>query len=135
MSETRSQAFKLVKFDSYHNIINGELRSTEKTRHGINPATLEPNPEVPVSPQKDVDDAVHSARIAFRAWSKTPFEKRAQAVVDFAAAIESQKEGFIQLLTQEQGKPVRYLVSYVGQSDGKSYADVCDSLPLLEERY
>lgn len=94
-------------FNGFYNTINGKLTSTEKTRHGINPATAKPNPEVPVSTQKDVDDAVAAAKEAFKSWSKAPQEERKKAVLAFADAVEKYEQDFGKLLTQEQGKPVR----------------------------
>jgi acyl-CoA reductase-like NAD-dependent aldehyde dehydrogenase len=93
-------------FSGYYNTINGKLTSTEKTRHGINPATGKANPEVPVSTQKDVDDAVAAAKTAFKTWSKTPYAERKQAVLAYADALEQYVGDFGKLLTQEQGKPV-----------------------------
>jgi acyl-CoA reductase-like NAD-dependent aldehyde dehydrogenase len=92
--------------EGFYNTINGKLTSTEKTRHGINPATGKPNPEVPVSTPKDVDDAVAAAKEAFKSWSQTPWEKRRDAVLAFADGLEKYEQDFGKLLTQEQGKPV-----------------------------
>lgn len=95
-----------IDFTTFKNTINGKLTSTEKTRHGINPATGKPNPEVPVSTQEDVNAAVDAAHNAFKSWSKTPVGERKQALLAFADALEAQKERFAKLLVQEQGKPV-----------------------------
>jgi acyl-CoA reductase-like NAD-dependent aldehyde dehydrogenase len=94
-------------FEGFSNTINGKLTSTEKTRHGINPATGKANPEVPVSTPKDVDDAVAAAKEAFKSWSQTSWEKRKEAVLAFADGLEKYEQDFGKLLTQEQGKPVR----------------------------
>jgi acyl-CoA reductase-like NAD-dependent aldehyde dehydrogenase len=95
-------------FNGFYNTINGKSTSTEKTRHGINPATGKPNPEVPVSTQKDVDDAVAAAKEAFKSWSKVPWEERKKAILAFADALEAHTEDFAKLLTQEQGKPLQF---------------------------
>ncbi|KAG8169601.1 hypothetical protein KVR01_000346 [Diaporthe batatas] len=94
-----------MDFKNFVQIINGKSAPTEKTRHGINPATLEPNAEVPVATQDDVDRAVTAAKAAFKTWSKTPFEKRREAVLAYADAVESHLESFHKLLTAENGKP------------------------------
>ncbi|KAM5470719.1 hypothetical protein MauCBS54593_003760 [Microsporum audouinii] len=94
-----------LDFTTFHNIINGELTSTAKTRHNINPATGEPNAEVPVSTAEDVDAAVAAAQEAFKLWSKTSHEEREKALVGFADAIEAHAEQFLNLLIREQGKP------------------------------
>ena len=93
-------------FEGFYNTINGKLTSTEQTRHGINPATGKANPEVPVSTQKDVDDAVAAAKEAFKSWSQESWEKRREAVLAFADGLEKYENDFGKLLTQEQGKPV-----------------------------
>jgi acyl-CoA reductase-like NAD-dependent aldehyde dehydrogenase len=94
-------------FEGFYNTINGKLTTTEKTRHGINPATGKPNAEVPVATPQDVDAAVDAAKEAFKTWSKEPWEKRRDAVLAFADALEKYENDFGKLLTQEQGKPVR----------------------------
>lgn len=93
-------------FSNFQNIINGKLSSTKTTRHGINPATGEPNPEVPVSTPEDVDAAVTAAKDAFMGWSKTLYGERRKAVLAFADALEKLSPDFAKLLTEDQGKPV-----------------------------
>ncbi|KAL8948263.1 MAG: hypothetical protein Q9222_005534 [Ikaeria aurantiellina] len=97
---------KKLSFETYHNVINNQLTDTSKTRHNINPATTEPNAEVPVSTLEDVDKAVAAARAAFKPWSKLSIEERGQKLRDFADAIDEEKDGFAKLLTLEQGKPL-----------------------------
>lgn len=94
-------------------IVNGKSAPTEKTRHGINPANKEPLPEVPVATEKNLDDAVAAAKVAFESWSKTPYEERQKAVLAFADAFEANIPAFAELLTREQGKPVS------GDGEGK----------------
>ncbi|EEY16952.1 predicted protein [Verticillium alfalfae VaMs.102] len=48
-------------FENFANVVDGQLKSTEGTRTGINPATLEPLAPVPVSSPADVDAAVEAA--------------------------------------------------------------------------
>lgn len=93
---------------NYLNSIDGKLVGTDQTRHGINPATGKPNPEVPVSTSKDVDAAVEAGQRAFKTWSKTSWAERQKALAGFADAIEKNTNDFAKLLTQEQGKPVRW---------------------------
>ncbi|KAL2850775.1 Aldehyde/histidinol dehydrogenase [Aspergillus pseudodeflectus] len=95
-------------FEDFQNIINGKKSSTAETRHGINPATAKPNPEVPVSTQTDVDDAVAAAQEAFKTWSEVPLAERANALRAFADGLEPYAEDFAKLLTQEQGKPLSF---------------------------
>ncbi|KIX10687.1 uncharacterized protein Z518_01771 [Rhinocladiella mackenziei CBS 650.93] len=99
---------KFDVFGKYLNTIDGKLWGTSSTRHGINPATGKPNPEVPVCTPKDVDAAVDAGKRAFKTWSKTPYEERQKALLDFAEAFEAHGEDFAKLLTQEQGKPLMF---------------------------
>lgn len=99
-----------LDFTTFSNVIDGKLSPTSKTRHGINPATGEPNPEVPVSTPEDVDKAVAAAKKAFKGWAKTPYAERQKAVLAFADGLEKEKDGFAKLLTQEQGKPVSDII-------------------------
>ncbi|KAB8263620.1 Aldehyde/histidinol dehydrogenase [Aspergillus pseudonomiae] len=91
---------------TFYNVINNELTTTAETRHGINPANQQPNPEVPVSTAADLDKAVNAARQAFKTWSQTSIDERRQALSAFADAIEENKDTLARLLTQEQGKPL-----------------------------
>ncbi|KAE8153656.1 Aldehyde/histidinol dehydrogenase [Aspergillus avenaceus] len=91
---------------TFFNVINNELTTTVATRHGINPATRQPNPEVPLSTAEDLDRAVAAGRQAFKKWSRTSYEERRKALSAFADAMEENKDVLAQLLTQEQGKPL-----------------------------
>ncbi|KAE8353439.1 Aldehyde/histidinol dehydrogenase [Aspergillus coremiiformis] len=91
---------------TFYNVINNELTTTTQTRHGINPANRQPNPEVPLSTAEDLDKAVTAARKAFKTWSRTSVEARRKALSAFADAIEANAGALIKLLTQEQGKPL-----------------------------
>lgn len=95
-----------LDFTKFSNVIDGKLSSTSKTRHGINPATDKPNPEVPVSTPEDVDRAVEAAKKVSKAWGKVSYADRRKAVLAFADALEKEKDGFARMLTKEQGKPV-----------------------------
>jgi acyl-CoA reductase-like NAD-dependent aldehyde dehydrogenase len=98
---------KALSFDTFRNVVNGKLVDTKSHRQGIKPATSEPHVDVPVTTEADLDDAVYAAREAFKSWSQTTFEERKSKVLAYADALEAEKEGFVRLLTTEQGKPVR----------------------------
>jgi acyl-CoA reductase-like NAD-dependent aldehyde dehydrogenase len=91
---------------SFYNIINNVLTSTAQTRHGINPATLQPNPEVPITTSKELDQAVSAAKAAFKKWSSTTFAERRDAINRYADSLEANTTSLAQLLTREQGKPL-----------------------------
>jgi acyl-CoA reductase-like NAD-dependent aldehyde dehydrogenase len=98
----------MLDFESnFIQIVDGKSAPTEQTRHGINPATKQPLPPVPVATEKILNDAVTSGRTAFATWSQIPYEERRKAVRAYADAIEGHSAKFIQLLTREQGRPVR----------------------------
>lgn len=96
-----------MDWSKFCNIIDGELTTTTKSRHGINPATGNPNPEVPVATEEDVEKAMTAAKRAFKTWATTPYAERQKAVLAFADALEAGHQAFSSMLTQEQGKPVR----------------------------
>ncbi len=120
-----------LDFTSFSNVINGKLVTTEKTRHGINPSTKKPLAEVPIATEKDLDEAVNAAKIAFKFWSKTPLSKRRAALEGFAAALESYKDEFAKLLTSEQGKPLHFATGEV--EDGYVWVRGINKVNFLEE--
>lgn len=121
-----------LDWNTFANVIDGELSTTSKTRTGINPATGEPNEPVPVSTPEDVDRALEAAKRAFPGWAETPYEERRKAVNAFADAIEAEKENFSKLLVKEQGKPVslRSPIAIMVGVQHSCYAR-SDSHPLL----
>lgn len=80
------------------------MTTTAETRHGVNPATGEANPPVPLSTQKDLDDAVAAAKKAQKAWAKTTFEERRTKLNAYLDAFETYRDDFVKLLITEQGK-------------------------------
>ncbi|KAL1966219.1 hypothetical protein VTN77DRAFT_4771 [Rasamsonia byssochlamydoides] len=107
---------RLILIQTFHNVINNELTSTAQTRHGINPANRQPNSEVPVSTQADLDRAVDAAQKAFQQWSKVPLEERRAAVIAFGDAVDAHKDDFAKLLTMEQGKPLAQSYHEIGMA-------------------
>lgn len=103
---TNGTAGEALSWKGFHNIIDGKLETTEKTRHSVNPANGRPNPEVPISTREDVDQAMAAAQKAFKTWSRVPYKERQAAIIAFADAVRVEKESFSAMLTQEQGKPV-----------------------------
>ncbi|KAH8682046.1 aldehyde dehydrogenase [Xylariales sp. PMI_506] len=103
-----------LDFTTFHNIIDGNLTSTASTRHGINPSTLEPNPQVPVSTVEDVDNAVNAAKEAAIKWADVPVADRQAAVLAYANAFAALQNEFSAMLTAEQGKPLDQAQAEVG---------------------
>jgi acyl-CoA reductase-like NAD-dependent aldehyde dehydrogenase len=102
-----------LDFTSFSNVVNGKLVRTTKTRHGINPSTEEQLWEVPIAAENDLDDAVNSARDAFKSWSNTSLCERKAALEAFAKGFEAYRDDFARLLTIEQGKPFRLATAEV----------------------
>ncbi|KAM3069063.1 hypothetical protein ACMFMG_004244 [Clarireedia jacksonii] len=93
-----------MDFSTFHNVIDGKLTSTPKTRHSVDPATEEPNPEVPLSTQEDLDKAVLAAGKAQKSWQNTTIAERRKLFSQYADALESYRKEFVDLLISEQGK-------------------------------
>ncbi len=72
----------------------------------INPATEEIIDESPRGTQKDVLAAVEAAGRAFLSWKLVPAYERAAALHEVAAKIRANRDEIINLLTQEEGKPL-----------------------------
>jgi acyl-CoA reductase-like NAD-dependent aldehyde dehydrogenase len=97
---------KGLDFDTFKNVISEKLVDTKSHRQGIKPASSEAHVDVPVATEADLDDAIYAAREAFKSWSQTTFEERKSKVLAYADAFEAEKDGFVKLLTTEQGKLV-----------------------------
>lgn len=93
-----------IDFTSFKNVINNELKSTSEVRHGVNPSTEENLPELPVSGQDEVDEAVSFAREAFTAWRSKTWDERGACVQKLADAIEANHDEIRDLLVNESGK-------------------------------
>jgi len=94
-----------VSFDTFHNIVNGQLRGSAKSYHGLDPTTGDKLWDAPVASKQDVDDAVVAARKAFGPWSKTPFEERVKTLRKFADAVKVHLDDIAELILKENGKP------------------------------
>ena len=81
------------------------MTTTPTTRRGVNPATEEQLPEIPVSTQDDVDKAVAFAQEAYKSWRALSWDERADYLLKYADAIEANGDGIRTALAQEGGKP------------------------------
>jgi malonate-semialdehyde dehydrogenase (acetylating)/methylmalonate-semialdehyde dehydrogenase len=86
--------------------IAGRAFSPSTTRYGevTNPATGEVIRHVPFANREDVDAAVHAARAAFPAWSKSPSLRRARVLMKFRELLDTHKKDLARIVTQEHGK-------------------------------
>ncbi len=88
--------------------INGEYvkSASGKSFDVINPATGEVLSKVQEADKEDIDRAVKSAKTAFDTWSETPAATRSAILNKVADLLESRKEEFAKLETQNTGKPI-----------------------------
>ncbi|MCI0707648.1 MAG: CoA-acylating methylmalonate-semialdehyde dehydrogenase [Ignavibacteriae bacterium] len=70
----------------------------------MNPSLGQKIALVPVSTAQDVDNAVRSARAAFKGWSATPIKERAQIFYRFKTLMEKNAEPLAALVHEENGK-------------------------------
>ena len=91
--------------ETYTMLIGGEAATGSATLAVVNPATEEVIAHVPDATREDLDRAVDAARAAFPAWAATPIEERRAKLMALGQAILAEADGFMRLLTQEQGKP------------------------------
>ncbi|KAF4980179.1 hypothetical protein FZEAL_3757 [Fusarium zealandicum] len=120
-----------INFDQFSSIIDGQNVTSSTTRHGINPATMEPLAAVPVCTSADVDAAVAAAKRAVVTWGKTPAHERQQALLKFAEAFAEHSSEFAKMLVLEVGKPMSMAEIEIAQTVGilKGIA----SLPFPED--
>ncbi len=97
-------------------IVNGKMvNQSEGGKHieVINPATEEVVGRVPVASEKEVDEAVQAAHRAFEKWANlSPFE-RARLLYKAASLVEERADQIGQILTAEEGKPLKEAISEV----------------------
>lgn len=96
-----------LDFEKFYNIVDGQQRGSEQIHHGLNPTTGQELWEVPIASEKDLNDAVASAKKAFPAWRDTPVEERKALLHKIIEVYQQHEEEFTTLLCKESGKPVR----------------------------
>ena len=72
----------------------------------VNPATSELLAEVPVSPEREVVEAIEAAAAAFPEWRRTPPEERIQYLFKMKQLLEDHLEELARLITLENGKTI-----------------------------
>jgi acyl-CoA reductase-like NAD-dependent aldehyde dehydrogenase len=93
---------------NYTLLIDGEAVTTERHLDVINPATAQPFAQAPAASAADLDRAVAAARRSFPAWRATPHAERREALVRAAQVLGEHAETLALLLTQENGRPLRF---------------------------
>jgi acyl-CoA reductase-like NAD-dependent aldehyde dehydrogenase len=116
-----------VDFQSFHNTVNGEPRSSKVKYNGVDPTTKEKSWDVPVASKDDVEDAVKAAHAAFKKWSQKSWEDRQQALTRYKEVYESYQDELTELLMKETGKPKQFAAAEV--QSGLAFADWHIKLP------
>ena len=106
-----------------HMFINGEEVSSRSGKVEIiyNPANQEPVAEVSMGSRQDAKIALEAAKQAFPLWSKTSSQERGRVLHAAAVLVRERADGIAQLLTKEQGKPLKN-----ARMEVMSSADVLD---------
>jgi acyl-CoA reductase-like NAD-dependent aldehyde dehydrogenase len=91
--------------DQYVMTIGGKSVGGDTQIDAFNPATKEVIASFPDARREQLDEAVRSAREAFRDWSVTPLSERQRAVAAIGEVLTENAEELMALLTREQGKP------------------------------
>ncbi len=91
----------------YEMTINGRPSPATEYREIKNPASGEPVGLAPVATDADLDRAVAAAREAFGSWSQASNDDRKAACGRIAQIIEQNAGELAQLLSREQGKPLK----------------------------
>lgn len=87
--------------------INGEWKETTNTFAVYNPATGEEIGQVADGGGADANEAIRVAHAAFASWSKTTAYKRSAILYRAYQLMVERKEELAQLMTREQGKPLK----------------------------
>lgn len=88
-------------------VINGQSVSGESAFDVINPADKSVVASCPKASVSQLNDAVAAAKAAFPAWSELSYEARREKLMQLADAVEANGGEFMELLTKEQGKPMK----------------------------
>jgi malonate-semialdehyde dehydrogenase (acetylating) / methylmalonate-semialdehyde dehydrogenase len=90
------------------NHIGGQWKNSRATEFlkVVNPASNELLAEVPVSPEREVVEAIEAAAAAFPEWRRTPPEERIQYLFKMKQLLEEHLEELARLITLENGKTI-----------------------------
>ena len=93
--------------DKILNYINGKLVAPVNGQYleNYNPSTGKVYSLIPDSEKDDINNAVHAAKKAFPAWSKTPKQERSNILMKLADNIEKHFEELVVAESKDNGKP------------------------------
>ncbi|HIL66645.1 MAG TPA: aldehyde dehydrogenase, partial [Flavobacteriales bacterium] len=89
------------------NYINGELVAPTNGNYldNYNPSNGQVYSLIPDSDKADIDNAVASAKEAFKSWSKTTKQERSDILMKLADSIDKHSEELIKAESKDNGKP------------------------------
>ncbi|MEJ7777980.1 MAG: CoA-acylating methylmalonate-semialdehyde dehydrogenase [Daejeonella sp.] len=95
-----------MKYPAVENFINGQFTTPDKrdALDVISPVDGNVLSTVPMSISADLDEAVRSAKSAFKTWGKMPIKERVQVFFRFKALLEKNKNELASLISEENGK-------------------------------
>ncbi|CAM4045128.1 CoA-acylating methylmalonate-semialdehyde dehydrogenase [Vreelandella rituensis] len=98
-------------------IIDGQpvQSKSQEWREVVNPATQEVVARVPFCTPEEVDQAVASAKEAFKTWRKTSLGKRMRIMLKFQALVRDNVSELAALITEEHGKTLPDAEGEVGR--------------------
>src|SRR5689334_10948855 len=102
---------------TYPNLIDGrEVESTDRNK-GVKPSnTGDVIAEFARASRKDLDDAIASAREAFKTWSRSTPQQRFDILDKAGTEILARKEELGRMLAREQGKPLADGIGEAGRA-------------------
>ena len=86
--------------------VNGAWVSSDKKIKVINPATGELIAEVPNFGKKETINAIDSAELAFKSWSKFTAHERSKILKKWYELVIDNQDDLATIMTAEQGKPL-----------------------------
>lgn len=89
---------------TFYNIINDELRGSDKTHAVVDPRTEEDLWACPIASNDDFEDAVVAAQKAFVTWGRTTVAERQAALVKMADVLREHADELADILAKETGK-------------------------------
>ncbi|MFQ3545901.1 NAD-dependent succinate-semialdehyde dehydrogenase [Halobacillus rhizosphaerae] len=97
--------------------INGKKKRTDHIFNVVNPFNLEVLASVPDAGEKEAKLAVDAACDAFLKWKETTAYERADFLWRWYELIEEHKQELAELMTKEQGKPLKEAIGEIGYAN------------------
>ncbi|WP_316836518.1 NAD-dependent succinate-semialdehyde dehydrogenase [Pedobacter nutrimenti] len=98
------EAYKQLIFTRSY--LNGGWKGNEETFDVLNPADGSILASVSNANKEDVEQAINSAHLAFRTWSKSSAKERSAILLKWYSLIVENKESLARIMTLESGKPI-----------------------------